>query len=60
MEYLHPIMWFIALMYLGVISIETYLIVLDKDATIFEAAVRTSDKIVKYITIKTNKLTKDV
>lgn len=52
--------YFLALIYLGVISIETYLIVLDKGVTIFEAAVRTSNNIVKYITIETNKLTKDV
>jgi len=60
MDYLHPLVYFIALFYLGIISIETILIVRDKDHTLFEALVKTSSNIVKTITVKTNKLTKDV
>ena len=52
----YTLIYFIALFYLG-ISIEVTMIIFDRDATIFEAIVRTSKKIVKYITIKTNKLT---
>lgn len=54
------LIWFITLTYLGIVSIETVMIVHKIDHTIFEAVVRTSDKIVKYITIKSNKSNKTV
>jgi hypothetical protein len=54
MDYLHPLVWFIALFYLGVISIEIILIARDKDHTIIDAVVRTSQNIVKKITVKTH------
>lgn len=60
MDYLHPLIWFIAIIYLGIISIETVLIVNDADNTIFEAVIKTSSNIIKYITVKSNKLTKGV
>ena len=52
--------YFLALFYLGVISIETTMIVYEKDSTMFEAVIRTSEDIIKYITIKSNKSNKDV
>jgi len=57
MEYIQTLMWFMALIYLGIVSIETVLIVKDTDHTIFEAIVKTKDNVIKYITIKSNKLT---
>ena len=52
---MHPLIWFIALFYLGVISIETVMIVRNKDETIFDVIVKTACGIAKYITIKSNK-----
>ena len=48
------IYWF-ALFYLGIISIETVMIVRNDNETIFDVIVRTANGIAKYITIKTNK-----
>jgi hypothetical protein len=52
---MHPLIWFIALFYLGIISIETVMIVRNKDETVFDVIIRTANGIAKYITIKTNK-----
>lgn len=61
MECLHHLVYFVALFYLGVISIETYLIVLNNvnGKTIYNAVVKTKDGIQKRIEVVTNKLTKD-
>ena len=48
---MHTLVWFIALFYLGVISIETVMIVRNKDETIFDVIVKTACGIAKYITI---------
>lgn len=62
MECLHHLVYFVTLFYLGVISIETYLIVLNNvnGKTIYNAVVKTKDGIQKRIEVVTNKLTKDV
>jgi len=52
---IHTLVWFIALFYLGIISIETVMIVRNNDETVFDVIVRTTHGIAKYITIKTNK-----
>jgi hypothetical protein len=60
MDYLYPLVYFIALMYLGIISIETTMIVYDNPngKIIYNAAVKTKDGIIKQIEVITNKLTK--
>lgn len=62
MEYLHNLAWLIACLYLGIISIETVLIVNDNidGKTIYNAVVRTKDGIQKRIEVVTIKLTKRV
>jgi len=62
MEYLHHIAWLIACIYLGIISIETTIIVYDNvnGQTIYNAVVKTKDGIKKRIEVITNNLTKDV
>jgi len=53
---MHTLVYWFALFYLGVISIETVMIVRNKDETIFDVIVRTACGFAKYITIniKTN------
>ena len=64
MEYLHPLVWFIACIYLGIISIETTMIVYDnislKKKIIYGAYVKTKDGMLRHIEVITNKLTKRV
>ena len=62
MDYLYPLVYFIALIYLGIISIETTMIVYDgpKGQIIYNAAVKTKDGLIKQIEVITNKLTKYV
>lgn len=62
MEYIHPLVWFIAMIYLGIISIETTMIVYDnisiKKKIIYCSYVKTKDGLMRHIEVITNKLTK--
>lgn len=60
MDYLHPLVYFIALFYLGIVSIEIILIARDSDHTIIDAVVRTSKNVLNKITVTTNKQAKRV
>ena len=48
---MHTLIYWIILFYLGVISIETVMIVRNDNETIFDVVVRTTYGIAKYITI---------
>lgn len=48
---IHTLVWFIALFYLGIISIETVMIVRNNDDTVFDVIIRTANGIAKYITV---------
>lgn len=54
MDYIIPLINFFIIIYLGIISIETILIIKNIDHTLFEAVVRSRDNIIKHITVKSN------